>query len=423
VRRLVLLALAAGALLVAAGAIASPARAAGWCGSGELSSDRPDVVTGPQVHAIYVVPSDGTDRFAQVAGQMADDVASIDTWWRGQDPTRTPRFDLAAFPSCTGLDISFVRLSLPGAAFVGAGQAFPQLASTLAADGFDNSFKSYLVYYDGPSVEDGVCGTGAGKFDLGPGFAVVWLAGCPSIPVDSVAAHELLHSLGALPLGAPHACPNDSGHPCDNPLDVLYPEASGQPLSALFLDWNHDDYYAHSGNWIDIQDSLWLHRLDVPQVPLSLTVQGGGSVGTEEPGPVCSSACTTQWDQGSQVTLDPTPPAGKRFIHWSGACGKDYTCRLTLTQAQSATAVFGPQTIAVRATVAGRGKVVCTPSCSTHFSAGATLHLRAVAAKGWRFVRWSGACTGTRPLCSPKTDYSVAARATFARLPAAKKKR
>ena len=36
---------------------------------------------------------------------------------------------------------------------------------------------------------------------------------------------------------------------------------SGQPLSSLYLDFNHDDYYGHSGSWADIQDSLWLHRV------------------------------------------------------------------------------------------------------------------------------------------------------------------
>lgn len=413
VRRLLVLAIVGAALWAAPGALA-----AGWCGSGELSGDRPDVVAGPQVHAIYVVPADGADRFGQVAGQIADDVASIDTWWRSQDPTRTVRFDQAAFPTCTGLDISFVRLSLPSAGFVGASNAFQQVIAGVAAAGFANAYKRYLVYFDGPSVEDGVCGTGAGQFDQGPSFAVVWLAGCPTVPVDSIAAHELLHALGALPVGAPHACPGDTGHPCDSPLDVLYPYASGHPLAQLLLDANHDDYYGHSGNWVDIQDSLWLHRLDLPQVPLSVTVQGGGLVASEQPGLVCSSACTSQWDQGSEVTLDPTPRATTRFLRWTGACSKDYTCRLTLAQAQGATAVFGPQTIAVRATSAGRGRVVCTPTCSTHFHAGTRLNLRAVPAKGWRFAGWAGACTGIRLTCVPVTDFSLAARATFRRRPA-----
>jgi hypothetical protein len=40
---------------------------------------------------------------------------------------------------------------------------------------------------------------------------------------------------------------------------------------------------------------------------------------------------------------------------------------------------------------------------------------------GWRFVHWSGACTGTKVTCTPaSTDASLAAKATFAKLPKAK---
>jgi hypothetical protein len=41
------------------------------------------------------------------------------------------------------------------------------------------------------------------------------------------------------------------------------------------------------------------------------------------------------------------------------------------------------------------------------------LTLRAVASRGWRFVRWSGGCIGTRATCIPKTDFALSVRATF----------
>jgi hypothetical protein len=64
---------------------------------------------------------------------------------------------------------------------------------------------------------------------------------------------------------------------------------------------------------------------------------------------------------------------------------------------------------------AGRGIVACTPRCTRSFSAGDPLTLRAVAAKGWRFSRWTGACKGAQPVCRPKTDYALAAQAVFKR--------
>ena len=144
-RRLVVLLVAAGALWGAPGAFA-----AGWCGSGESSVDRPDATTGAQVHAIWVVPADDADTFATGAPKMADDLASISAWWVGQDPSRMPRIDNAVFPAGICADISFVKLAEPASSFVGAGNAFNSIVNDLETMGFGNLFKKYLVYYDGP---------------------------------------------------------------------------------------------------------------------------------------------------------------------------------------------------------------------------------------------------------------------------------
>jgi hypothetical protein len=246
-------------------------------------------------------------------------------------------------------------------------------------------------------------------------FAVIWLHGCPGVPNSTVAAHELLHALGAVPSGAPNACPGDSGHVCDQVNDIMYPFTSGQPLSSLYLDFNHDDYYGHSGSWSDIQDSLWLHRLDLPVEALALTLSGAGHVTSDLPGVDCSAACTTQWDQGASVSLTAAPAAGRRFIHWTGSCTGNGVCALKLNAPVSAKAVFGPARIPVRVAVTGRGSVKCTPACTKTYAGGNPLTLRAVPAKGWRFARWSGGCSGTKPMCRPVTDFAVSVRATFRR--------
>ena len=146
-----------------------------------------------------------------------------------------------------------------------------------------SSYKKNLVYYGGPSVETDVCGVGGGDFD-GPGFAIVVPAGCPTVPTDTVLAHELLHALGAVPPGDPHPCPDDAAHPCDSPTDVLYPFTHGEPLTQKVLDYNHDDYYGHSGSWPDIQDSSWLSHLDTPQLAFAITFAGAGTVTSDVPG-------------------------------------------------------------------------------------------------------------------------------------------
>lgn len=406
---------AACALWLAPGALAS-----GWCGSGEGTADRPDVVTGAQVHAIVVTPADTPDLFAADANTLADDVASMSAWWIGQDPTRVPRYDMATFPGGTCLDISFVRLPQPASAYQGP-TAFQNVATALVTDGFDDAYKDYVVYYDGPAVESGVCGTGGGTFDAGGAFAVVWMNGCPGVPSDSIEAHELLHAFGALPAGAPNACTAatdpagvaDPGHPCDSPTDVLYPFTSGLPLQQMVLDYHHDDYYAHSGSWNDIQDTIFLRHLNTPEVALGVALSGPGLVTSDLPGISCTVTCATQWDQGTTVTLSATPADNSRFLHWAGGCTGNADCRPNLAQAASVTAVFGPLTIPVRVSTSGKGTVACTPKCTTRFSAGDRLMLRAAPAKGWKFVGWGEACKGTRLTCTPKTDFALAVRANF----------
>jgi hypothetical protein len=405
VKRLTLIFALAASLWLAPGALA-----AGWCGTGITGQDLPDTVAGAQFHGIVALPADAPDTFAADANRLADDAANMTAWWQGQDPTRIPRFDTASFGGNVCLDLSFVRLPDPSTSYSGSA-AFSRVVAQLRVAGFSHVGKDYVVYYNGPSVQENLCGTGAQL--PGSAFAVMWLQGCADVGYDAVTAHEILHTLGALPAGAPHACPGDPGHPCDAPfVDVLSPQTDGRPITEQVLDVGRDDYYGHGGSWLDIQDSIFLHRLDLPQVPLSVALSGRGQVESEVPGVDCETTCVTQWDQGSQVSLVAEPAPNQRFVKWTGACaGLD--CAVNLAQAASVTAVFGPLRIPLRVSVAGKGTVKCVPACNKTFPAGDALTLRAVPAKGWRFTGWSGGCKGTRPVCKPATDFALTVRAGF----------
>ena len=89
---------------------------------------------------------------------------------------------------------------------------------------------------------------------------------------------------------------------------------------------------------------------------------------------------------------------------------------LSLTSSLSATAIFGPAFVAFRASVAGKGKVACSPSCGKEIPTGDPITLRAIPAKGWRFARWSGGCAGPRVTCRPKTTAALSVRASFTKL-------
>jgi hypothetical protein len=267
------LGLATVAAFVALGA-AAPGHASTpvpWCGTGASAADRaPDATLAYSVHVAYVRAPGAPDRFAQFAPRIVGDTAAFDAWWRGQDATRTPRFDLFPAPGCAStfgsLDISSVELPQP---ITGINGAFGQIRRQLAQLGFDEAEKVYLVYFDGSTGQSGefnVCGQGASPSGVGAGMAVVYLDACSADEGDDLrpvtALHELVHVMGAVERAGPNSC--DSGHVCDFPLDLMGAELTGAPLDSHVLDSGRNDYYAHSGAWTDVQDSTFLERLDSP---------------------------------------------------------------------------------------------------------------------------------------------------------------
>ena len=244
-----------------------------WCGTSSSALDRlPDATSAYAVHVAYVRAPGAPDRFSQFAPRIVGDAAAFDAWWRSQDSTRTPRFDLFPAPGCASafgaLDISNIQLPRPAG---GIGVAFQEIRRQLSSEvGFNEPEKAYLVYFDGPTGQLGdehVCGQGArsGGFDL-PGIAVVYLDSCEAAEGDSlrpvVAIHELVHVFGAVERSAPNSC--QSGHVCDFGLDLMTAILTGEELEAHVLDSGRNDYYGHAGTWTDVQDSTFLERLDSP---------------------------------------------------------------------------------------------------------------------------------------------------------------
>ena len=135
------------------------------------------------------------------------------------------------------------------------------------------------MYYDGPIDDDNICGQG-GSDSNGFGVAVVYYRSCIGVSTAAVAAHEFLHTIGAVPTGAPNECTGDNaGHTCDNESDLMYPALGSGPLSVKVLDPGRNDYYGHAGTWLDTQDSAWLVRLD-SQAQLALNrVRAGFRLG------------------------------------------------------------------------------------------------------------------------------------------------
>jgi hypothetical protein len=409
-------------LVVVVGVLAGPssANAATWCGS-VGTGDRSSVFGGFQIRVWYAVPSDGADASATRAPDISRAVDAIEGWWKTQDAERAPRFTRTLFPCEPQVDLRLLRLPHDGATLRPTDGRFAKVgADVFAAEA--SPVLTHLVFYDGPVDDTNLCGQGGGN-GSSPGLAVVFLASCGDVPIEVIAAHELIHALGALPdSGPPHACPDSTGHPCDSMSDIMYPFASTAAIGSLTLDVGRDDYYGHPGTWLDVQDSPWLTLVN-RQVPLTFGFTGVGSIRADTPGGACATApCTMSWNAESTATVVAEPGPGKRLRRWSGGCAGETSpaCTVTLSQPTTLTAEFVEAAFPLSVVVTGKGTVgvggaSCARSCTSSKTSYTAVKLVAHPAKGWKLRSWAGACRGSRPTCVVPMTGPSKAQAVFVR--------
>ena len=401
--------------------------AAPWCGS-VSTQDRPQAVAGYPIRVVYAISAEGGDRSAVVAPQIAAVIDEIDGWWRREDSSRTPRFDLYADSCGPQPDITLWRVPTVHAGMTDAGAIFDLLWDELHHWQGAGQTK-YLVFFDGATAEVagaqtcGIAAPAAGSSRMG--LATVFLGSCTGASIATTAAHELVHALGSgkALASAPHACPTDPGHVCDSTGDLLYAYAQlGIPLSSLELDFGHDDYYGGSAP-VNLQTVPFL-RLVNEQTRLTLAISGNGRVSSDVPGLDCGTSCGTDWDRGSSLVLSADSGPGQRFVRWGGACisaRSSATCDLALDAPKDITALFAPMTFPLSVSVTGRGTVTSVPAgmrcsrarCSASFTSYEPVKLTAKATKGWRLKGWAGTCRGTRPSCALPMTSGAAVRAIF----------
>lgn len=410
-----------GAVVVAALWAPGVAEAAPWCGTA-APADRPAIATGYPVRVVYLFPSDGADRTAELAPRIWAEVEEIDLWWRTSDPTRTVNFDLTTFGCGNQIDLISRRSTLPAADLQPLATRFERiLDEVFRRAAFDALVSKYLVYYDGPVDSPDTCGAGNG-ITGGTGLAIVFVQACPSVSTALVGAHELIHGFGALRgVPAPGVCVGDTGHVCDATNDVLYPRVAPLPLSSYVLDVGRNDYYGHSSPWFDVQDSLWLRHLDT-STAFTVAVRGRGSVSSDVPGLACSVSCVTSWNTNSALRLVAQPEPAQRFVRWSGGCeGEIPRCDVLLDTPMTVSALFAPARYQLAVRVAGRGRVTgagatcAVARCLRTLTSHRRVTLRATPAKGWRLKGWTGACKGARATCSVPMTAATSVRATFVR--------
>jgi hypothetical protein len=246
--------------------------------SPHVTVDQPDDVAGNQIHVVYVIPSDGSDRFGTLASGIDTSVAAWENWFSGQTSGGQLRLDV----SKGALDLTFLQLHRTNAQMQSYGiNLRDQIEYEMLANGFEDTSKIYLVIYDGGGPAIAECGGAALPPALPGTVGALYLDGMPPAApacntnsfTSSVNApgylefssiHEIVHTLGFVPTCAPHETLN--GHVSDSNTDLMY--AGPLPWMPSVLDFNHDDYYkANIAGCLDLSNSSFLDPAPVGAAP------------------------------------------------------------------------------------------------------------------------------------------------------------
>ena len=210
---------------------------------------------GNRVEAVYAFPADHPDRYNQMLPSIRQWAAETDAVFQGSAAQTggTRRIRFVTDGNCN-LVVDRVALSAHGS------DNLDTTIAELAAQGYNKSNRKYLVWMDASEL----CGIAtyyeddrptADNFNNGragvPGSVARIDSGCWGLASrgQSVEAHELMHTLGAVVATAPNSTVN--GHCSDTDDRMCY--ADGSPLLVLravcgadqeaLFDCNHDDYF------------------------------------------------------------------------------------------------------------------------------------------------------------------------------------
>lgn len=172
------------------------------------------------------------------------------------------------------------------------------------------------------------------------------------------------------------------------------------------------------GNFIGANNTA----VNVNPDALSVVTTGKGNVSDASRAISCGNACATFAANGSVMTLTANPSSGNVFAGWSGACsGSQSTCTATINGVTSVNATFKTLyglsvSTSNPGTVTSADKTIdCGKSCSAKLAEGTLMTLTATPPAGKQFLGWTGACSGTAPVCSFAMTGGLSTRASFSK--------
>ena len=304
-----------------------------WCGA-ELNSD--DVIHevdngAYRFHAVYMIASDGQDRFPTFASTLQTDAFQASSLLE-TDYNRAIRFDLGTSCGPQYLDITVIRLPQTTAQMADLAKkpngTFDAVTHALDAAGFQTiqptdtidqaaaRTRNYLVWLDAPAPS-GSCGQAAIYDDpsrdqnnlnnFGGKTAIVFRNGDSAFCSSNAARHEMGHNLGGLQPEAPHAF--DGSHCNDAYEDTMCYSNSPQVADGkrgTFFDYHNDDYWSLPGAPL----AWWTVDLNRFLCPDATCNQVGGA--TANPNP---ATATTPVTAAANPTASPSSTPAKSKSH------------------------------------------------------------------------------------------------------------
>jgi hypothetical protein len=327
---------------------------------------------GNRVQVAYVTAVGLTDRYAAVLPALESYVADVDDVLAlsAAETGGGRRVRWVTDANCVPV---IAHVVLPAGSLGGATDGDGGFGATVTAmrnAGYAAAHRKYLMFADANNL----CGiaqvypdsTKASNNNDGrfPMYARVDNA-CWTSTYHSVAAHELMHTLGSVQSDSPH--PSAAGH-CTDESDVMcYVDGPGvvthnvcPPSHEQLYDCNHDDYFSTNppvGNYLrthwNTADSPFLDVVPVIGAPLALTVAGPGRATY---GGTYAFAVTGSAPAGSTYawSVNPTSctvtPAGAtataRCRGWSST-----SVTVTVYRSSGGSATFGSSTVALAVSV------------------------------------------------------------------------
>lgn len=281
---------------------------------------------GPRVQTVYARPATEPDRYAATLrsfqGWAGAVEKAVDDSARKTRGARHVRF--ASVPDGESCSLSVLRVTLPGKAF----GSFSATISALQDLGLDEPDVKYLVWTDAK----GYCGVASAYQDDVAGQDNLNNGRYPSYArIDRscwgrAETHELMHMLGAVQQGAPHAT---RGMHCRDGSDVMcYADGTaGSTQTAVcpttqsrLLDCRGDDYFSTapaSGSWLathwNTASSAFLARGwtdPAPSQPAPATAPAPSAAPAAQPSPTASaspSPSPTSGPRGGSLLPLPLP--------------------------------------------------------------------------------------------------------------------